>query len=80
MASFKKNVFYIYRYIYSLKKYFAVAVVPGGGKLIPKEKFSSALVTSTVCMFGMQLRGFCPLDVLFTLSPEAFICEDNQLC
>lgn len=59
--------------MYSLKKYFTVALVPVGRELIPKEKFSSALVTSTVCMFGMQLRGFFPLDVLFTLSPEAFI-------
>lgn len=73
VASFKKCC------MYSLK-YFAVAAVSVAGKLIPKENFSSALVTSTVCMSGMQLRGFCPLDVLFTLSPEAFIWEDNQLC
>lgn len=60
-------------YMSILKKYFSVAVVPVDRELISKEKFSFALVTSTVCMFGMQLRGFCLLDVLFTLSPEAFI-------
>lgn len=60
---------YFLKKCYSLNKYFAVAVVPDGGKLIPKEKLSSALVTGTVCMFGKQFERL--LSVGCIVCPES---------
>lgn len=59
---FFKKVIYIHThthrhtYICFLKKYFAVAIVTDGGKLIPKEKPCSASVTGSVCTFGEQFQ------------------------